>query len=148
MPIIKHYPTTYETAFQLFCDAMSILGCKTKDEYIEKRKGTSFPTYDFFRNKFSIKIYEVIKIVYPERAKYELIYPTKKDLMKEVYRFFKETDYTLSIVNFDAWYERDLSKFIMKTFNMSWKEFKVYTLSIFPIFEDRIINNSLGRRIM
>ena len=71
-----------------------------------------------------------------------------KSRLPKIYRFFKETDYTLSIVNFDAWYERDLSKFIMKTFNMSWKEFKVYTLSIFPIFEDRIINNSLGRRIM
>ena len=141
-----YYPETYDEALNLLCNAMKELNCKNRKEYISRNK--FYPSLGFFSSKFSIKMSDVIKVINPSKAKYELIFPTKQSLVKLVGKYLKETDDTLSIVNFDSWFERDISKYILKVFNMTWNQFKLYMLSIYPKYEDRIVRNSRGGLIL
>lgn len=149
---LKIHPKNKEDALHLYIKAIKEFKCDTIKNYRKKNKkrhpDVKYPDPDFFREKFNIRFKEAYSLLPKKIIKFEHIFPTRQSVMKMIFDFFKETDYTLSIINLEAWYERDVTDFIMKSFGMSWKEFKIYTLSIFPVFEDRIINNSLGRRIM
>lgn len=144
----KNYPETYDEALKLLCDAMIILDCKTLKEYEEKNRFGDFPSFYYLKKHFSIKMSEVTKIIHPERAKYELLFPTRKSLVELVGKYFKDTEDTLSIVNFDSWYGRDISKYIMKAFGLTWNQFKLFMVSVYPAYEYKIINNSRGGRIL
>ena len=148
---LKKYPETYKEAFDLYCTALKVLECNSSSVYYKnnrKRKlEDMFPSVVFFRNRYGIVFSDVLKVVYPNKSDFKKLFPTSISLIKLIGKYFDETEESFSKTNFDAWYGRDISKYIPKILDTSWRDLKIIIAENFPELRDRTLKNSRGYNI-
>lgn len=114
-----------ERALAIYKIIITDLGCKSSTEYdiFNKKRGLPYPNRSEFLKNYKITFSEVKKELNIPVSNFKYLNLTEEQIIKLTLLFLEETDYTLSMVNFDAWYGRDISQYISKKFK-SWNIFK------------------------
>ena len=114
-----------DRAFEIYCAIVSDLGCKNTSEYEirNSERGFPYPPRTVFNQDYGIKFSEVQKKLKLKVYQHKNFGYTKKDLLNLGLSFLKNNIENLSMVEFDSWFGRDITKYTSSMFG-SWNNFK------------------------